>query len=273
MSKKKVKQENNSFSHFILLFSKGIMMGFSSFLCSLSLTFLAPSFHLYDQLVSCFSNPKENFFKNISMLLLLGLGIFFSFGLSQFLLSDFFATYPLLLLLFMIGILAGSLLQTFSIVRTNLHSISNWVCCILFFLMAFFLSIPVLSIPTSSLSVSTALTSFGSGGLVSMAVMLPFSSVLFPDFWPKLTSLSTFFHFLLYLIGLFVGVVLISKVMEYLLQNHKMKVIFAFFGFSIAMLVATLWMLCFVQISWLQFFIGDVLAMVGYFIVIRLGGC
>ena len=67
--------------------------------------------------------------------------------------------------------------------------------------------------------------------------------------------------------------VLISKMMEYLLQNHKMKVSFAFFGFFVAMLVAILWTLCFVQLSWIQFLIGDVLALIGYFIVIQLGRC
>ena len=273
MSKKKIKQENNSFTHFVFLFFQGIMMGFSSFLCSLSLTFLTPSFQLYNQLVSCFSNPKERIFKNISIFLFLGSGIFFSFLLSSLFLHDFFATYPLLLLLFMIGILAGSLLQTFSIVRTNLRSISNWICCLLFFIMSFFLSIPILSIPTTSFSISTVLTSFGSGGLASMAVMFPFFSVLYPDFWPQISNLSSIVHLVLYLIGFFVGIVLISKIMEYLLQNHKMKVVFCFFGFSTAMLVATLWTLCFVQISWFQFLVGDILALLGYFIVIRLGRC
>lgn len=61
--------------------------------------------------------------------------------------------------------------------------------------------------------------------------MIPCASIMFPSFWPVLSNVSSVCHLLIYLVGLFVGMVLISKMMEYLLQNHKMKVSFAFLVF------------------------------------------
>lgn len=48
MKKKNPKKSGSSLQSHVILFCKGLWMGFSSFLCSLSLTSLAPSFHLYD---------------------------------------------------------------------------------------------------------------------------------------------------------------------------------------------------------------------------------
>lgn len=273
MKKKNPKKSGSSLQSHIILFCKGLMMGFSSFLCSLSLTSLAPSFHLYDDIIDCFSHPKENVSKHLFFLLIFGLSILVSFAISQFFLLDFLAVYPVLLLMFMIGILAGSLFHSFTEIRTGVKCVSNWICFLIFFLASLFFSIPILSIPTSTISLDTILTSFGGGGLASVAVMIPCTSIMFPSFWSVLSNVSSVCHLLIYLVGFFVGMVLISKMMEYLLQNHKMKVSFAFFGFFVAMLVAILWTLCFVQLSWIQFLIGDVLALIGYFIVIQLGRC
>lgn len=273
MKKKNLKKSTKSSSSNIILFGKGVMMGFSSFLCSLSLTSLAPSFHLYDDIIDCFSHPKENVSKHLFFLLILGLGILVSFAISQFFLLDVFATYPLLLLLLMIGILAGAIFHSFTEIRTGVKKVSNWICFLFFFVISLLFSIPILSIPTSAMSLDTILTSLGGGGLASIAVMVPCASIMFPGFWPVLSNLSSVCHLFVYLVGLFVGMVLISKMMEYLLQNHKMKVSFAFLGFFVAILAATLWTLCLVQVSWTQFLIGDVLALIGYFIVIQLGRC
>ena len=273
MKRKNSRKTDGAFQRYIIFFCKGIMMGFSSFLCSLSLTSLAPSFHLYDDIIDCFSHPKETVSKRFSFFLVLGFGILISFVLSQFFLLDFFAIYPVLLLMFMIGILAGALFHSFAEIRTGVKKISNWICFFVFFFASLLLSIPILAIPTNAMSMDTVLTSFGGGGLASIAIVIPCASISFPSFWPSLSNLSSVCHLLIYLVGLFIGMVLISKMMEYLLQNHKMKVSFAFLGFLIAMLTATLWTLCLVQLSWIQFLIGDVLVLLGYFIVIQLGRC
>ena len=86
MKKKNPKKSGSSLQSHIILFCKGLMMGFSSFLCSLSLTSLAPSFHLYDDIIDCFSHPKENVSKHLFFLLIFGLSILVSFAISQIIL-------------------------------------------------------------------------------------------------------------------------------------------------------------------------------------------
>ena len=151
MKKKNPKKSGSSLQSHVILFCKGLMMGFSSFLCSLSLTSLAPSFHLYDDIIDCFSHPKENVSKHLFFLLIFGLSILVSFAISQFFLLDFLAVYPVLLLMFMIGILAGSLFHSFTEIRTGVKCVSNWICFLIFFLASLFFSIPILSIPTSAI--------------------------------------------------------------------------------------------------------------------------
>ncbi len=78
--------------------------------------------------------PNTYFF-----LLIFGLSILVSFAISQFFLLDFLAVYPVLLLMFMIGILAGSLFHSFTEIRTGvkmciqLDLLSYFLSCIPFF--------------------------------------------------------------------------------------------------------------------------------------------
>ena len=107
----------------------------------------------------------------------------------------------------------------------------------------------------------------GTKALVFIAIRTIISSGLAPGY----DTMGTIKWALILLLAGLMIIVSISK--EKNINSVSIRLLFAFFGFFVAMLVATLWTLCFVQLSWIQFLIGDVLALIGYFIVIQLGRC
>ena len=66
MKKKNPKKSGSSLQSHIILFCKGLMMGFFFFFMQFIAYFTCSFFfHLYDDIIDCFSHPKENVSKHL----------------------------------------------------------------------------------------------------------------------------------------------------------------------------------------------------------------
>ena len=265
---------------FKLIF-KGMIIGLAKIIPGVSGSLLAVSLGIYSLAIDAISHPFRDFKQNLLFLGNVGIGVLFSIVLCSNIVSYFLSKYFFLTVLLFIGFILGTFPEI--IKETHIETKKDYIVIALVTLFIFLLS----NFRSSASfiyqnTISNNLYVFFLGfidaatmvipGISGTAIFLLLGSYSF--ILELFASLSNFpFYFvplLFFSFGLFVGVVLVSKLMNYALKYKKKETYLCIFGFALSSIFLLCMDLFSIDVSIYEFFLGSILFIIGYKISVRL---
>ena len=276
---KKTKEKNGKET--LILFLKGIILGLSTLVPGLSAGTFAVVLGIYEKLINVVSHLTKDLKNNILYVLPIGIGAVIAMLLGSNVVSYFLSNYHLATMLLFLGVIIGGIPLLYRRVKGHEKEPIN----IIIFLIAFALIIIMYvanantkNIDLNSLNIVGYVMLAVVAAITSAAMIIPgvsgsFMLMLFGYFEPiintvkDLKDMSLLSHNLSILIpfgiGVIIGIVLISKVINYLLDHHEQKTFSAVLGFVIASIVTIVWGLVGTNINIIELLIDAVLALLG----------
>lgn len=266
------------------LILKGMIIGLAKIIPGVSGSLLAVSLGIYSIAIEAISYPFRNIKENILFLGNVGIGILISIVLCSNIVSFFISHYFFVTVLLFVGFILGTFPELIN--ETRIETKKDYIVIGLIALLIFLLS----NFRGSSNFIYE--NTFGNNlyvfflgfidaatmvipGISGTAIFLLLGSYSFIlDLFGSLSNVSTFFYYLVplffFAFGLFVGVILISKLMNYALQYKKKETYLCIFGFALSSIFLLCMDLFLVSTSIFEVILGIFLFIVGYKISIRL---
>lgn len=266
------------------LILKGMVIGVAKIIPGVSGSLLAVSLGIYSIAIEAISHPFRNMKHNIVFFSNVGIGILFSIILCSNIVSFFISKYYFLTVLLFIGFILGTfpgLIREISI-ETKKDYIFIGVVAFLVFLLSFFRSSTIFTYQNNfSNNLYVCFLGFIDAatmvipGISGTAVFLLLGSYSFIlDIFASLSNFSIIISYMVPLIcfgfGLIIGVILISKLMNYALQYKKKQTYLCIFGFALSSILLLCIDLFSLDVSMFEIFLGVFLFIIGYKISIRL---
>lgn len=273
----------------ILLALKGAIFGIANIIPGVSGGTIALTMGVYEDLISSISHFFKNPKQSLKFLIPFAIGAVLSILLMSKLISLCLEKFPFPTTLFFVGLIMGGIPLLTKKVKNSKPTISN----IFLFLLTFTIVLVMNFVKTSSSEVSLATINFGTMilllvvGLVASATMVipgisgSFVLMLLGYYKPivntvsALTDFSKLGHNLTILIpfgiGVLLGIILISKLLEYLFNKYEIPTYYAILGFVISSILTLLLSVISPEVAIVQVLIGVVLLVVASLIGYKLG--
>lgn len=253
----------------IKLFFKGIMIGIGKIIPGVSGSVIAMSLGIYENIINSLSNLFKNTKEKIKYLLPIFIGILIPIILGSKLILYLLTKYYFLTMMFFIGLMSGGIKPIFKEIkdkqsRRNIIIMTIPIIIFLIFDVLFKkanININYNNINCIFLGIIEALSSIipGVSGTAIMMmlgvydkVLLTFSSTLYID------------KLLFFIIGIILGILLISKVINYCLTNYKIETYYCIFSFSIFSIFIIFRNVLESELSFLNLLFGSILVYLGY---------
>ena len=280
----------------LILTIKGFFMGIANIIPGVSGGTIALIVGIYEDFINAISHFFANFKKNIQFLV----PVFIGMGLSILLLSkviDYsYDNFPIAVTLFFMGLVVGGV----PLIKKNIDNAKdkdkpfNYILAIITFIFVIFFALaPVIfktdgEVSFDNMNALSYLLVFLVGVIAAATMVIPGISgslvlMLLGYYYPVIALIKDITKFdingLIILgvfgIGILVGIVFISKVIEYLFNNYKKSTYYAVLGFIIASILAipisTIINVSDISINVIEVIVGLILLVGGTFISYYLG--
>ena len=280
----------------LILTIKGFFMGIANIIPGVSGGTIALIVGIYEDFINAISHFFANFKKNIKFLI----PVFIGMGLSILLLSkviDYsYDHFPIAVTMFFMGLVIGGV----PLIKKNIDNTKdkdrtlNYILAIITFVFVIFFALAPVIFNTDSevsfenMNVLNYLFVFLVGVIAAATMVIPGISgslvlMLLGYYYPVIALIKDItkfdIHGLFVLgifgIGILVGIVFISKVIEFLFNNYKKSTYYAVIGFILASILAipisTMINVSNISINIIEIIIGLILLAGGTFISYYLG--
>lgn len=238
----------------LINFIAGMFIGTGLILPGVSGAVMAIALGIYDDLIKVFSNIFSDLKKNIIFLIPILLGMAFGTVFFGNILLYLFEKYPIFTKTAFIGLILGSLPIIFNKLKVNNKyefSYIPFVLALLVGLLLYYLNdMFVVSETLDSLNgLESYFKLFIGGILYSLGKIVPgvsssfmlmalgvYEYILYLISHPMTVVSSELFNVIIFIAGFGIGLVFLSKVILYLLNNHNIKTYSAILGFVIGSL-------------------------------------
>lgn len=270
----KTKKEDSA----LITFLKGFVIGFG-IIFPISSSVLAMTMGIYERIIKIINNFFSSFKENKKFIIFFALGVVASAICCCLLLNITLNKFPVATLLFFVGLILGGVKMIVQKTEKK-YSVANILCTVVGALIL--IGISLLG-SKEGVSISTDLTGylklFGVGIIAAGTMIIPGVSgsailVILGYYTPLLNIISETVHFnnlnpnifiiIVFGIGMLIGIIAVSKLMEYLLEKHKIKTYFAIVGFVFASIVNIIILIFGYKIKVAEFIVGMVLLLIGY---------
>lgn len=270
----KTKKEDST----LITFLKGFVIGFG-IIFPISSSVLAMTMGIYERIIKIINNFFSSFKENKKFIIFFALGVVASAICCCLLLNITLNKFPVATLLFFVGLILGGVKMIVQKTEKK-YSVANILCTVVGALIL--IGISLLG-SKEGVSISTDLTGylklFGVGIIAAGTMIIPGVSgsailVILGYYTPLLNIISETVHFnnlnpnifiiIVFGIGMLIGIIAVSKLMEYLLEKHKIKTYFAIVGFVFASIVNIIILIFGYKIKVAEFIVGMVLLLIGY---------
>lgn len=259
------------------LIYKGMLVGLAKIIPGVSGSLLAVSLGIYTIAIEAISHPFRNFKQNIIFLGNVGIGVVVSISLCSGIVSFFLNKYFFLTVILFMGFIVGTFPQLFK--EANVSSKNDWLLVIgmtvFVFLLSSFKSTNEFIYENSLLN---NLFVFLFGFIDAAAMVIPGISGTaiflligcYPFILKLFASLPTIFmnpDFICYIsfgLGLFTGIIVVSKIMNYILKSHEKKTYLCITSFAISSILLLCVDLFSISITCFEFIVGIFLFVIGY---------
>ena len=266
-----------------LIVLKGILIGIAKIIPGFSGAVLMMSFHLYDRAICAITHFFDDKKRNFLFLLKLEFGILIGIVFFSKIIHFFLNHYYHYTIMFFIGLVIGGfpkIMNDFSINKRNV-----FLCLVSFLSVLCFSIFPIHHTYLLRHSFFDSILFFLSGFLEAIGTVIPgvSSTVLlmligiYPYYIRTISHLlsvsfllSNLYFFIPFLLGCFIGFILISLLMNYLFHYYSEETYSVIFGFSLGSVVLLLVHVMFLFSHLLLFFFGIVLLVLGVFIASKI---
>lgn len=251
----------------LILVVKGFFIGVANVIPGVSGGTIALILGIYEKLISTIGNIYKNLKENILFLLPIVIGMGLSIVTTSKVVSYSYNNFPLPTLMFFVGLVCGGIPMLVKNVKGKKENkqLSSYIILILTFLSVIFMASYkfIFSINSevsfASMNIGSFLILFVIGIIASATMVIPGISgslvlMILGYYYPIIETINNLFkgdflHNALILgvfgIGVVVGIVLISKLLELLFKNYKTKTYFGVLGFVFASVIAIPLSACF----------------------------
>lgn len=282
----------------ILLVIKGFIMGIANIIPGVSGGTLALILGIYEDFIGAISHFFSNLKKNICFLVPIAIGMLLAIASLSRVIDYSYKHFPIPTSLFFVGLVLGGIPMLVGKVRGKgeVKQVSSYVIFALTFLLVMvmacsdFIFGEGLKVSFANMGLVQYLLLFIVGVVAAATMVIPGVSgslvlMLLGYYYPVLTVIkectklqnlgSNIIILVVFGVGVLLGIVLISKLIEFLFQKYETKTYFGVLGFIVASVLAipisTLLSIK-VTFSVLQILIGIVFLVIGSIISYKLGG-
>lgn len=282
----------------IILVVKGFFMGIANIIPGVSGGTIAIILGIYERFISAISHLFSNLKENLKFLIPIGVGMVLAILILSGVIEYSYDNFPLPTMMFFVGLVLGGIPMLLSNVIKKKESleISSYIIMLITFSIVIIMACSDF-IFGSSKEVSLAgldflgyLLLFGVGVIAAATMVIPGISgslmlMLLGYYYPVIATINDLVKFnnildnLLVLgvfgIGILVGIIAISKIIEMLFKKYNTKTYFGVLGFIFASVIAIPLSTCMsvsnLNLNLLNAVIGIILLTIGFLISYKLG--
>ncbi len=281
----------------LILVIKGFFMGIANVIPGVSGGTIAIILGIYEKFISSISNILKDIKGNLKFLLPIIIGMGLSIITMSKLISYSYDNYPLPTLMFFVGLVFGGIPMLLKNVvgKKESKNLSNYIIAIITFLLVLFMASYKLifsitsEVNFSNMSIMGYALLFVVGVIAAATMVIPGISgslvlMILGYYYPVINSINALFKenfihnafiLLIFGTGVVIGIVLISKLLEMLFKNYKIKTYFGVLGFVFSSIIAIPLSACIelgsISVNIEQIIISIILLVVGTLISFKLG--
>ena len=244
-----------------ILYLKGFIMGIANIIPGVSGGTLAIILGIYEKFISSISHLFKDFKENLKFLIPVALGMGSSILILSGVIEYSYNNFPFSTMMFFVGLVLGGIPLLVKKVRgkKELKEFSSYLLFLITFSIVIVMACSdfIFDIDTvvtfDNMTITRYILLFIVGVVAAATMVIPGVSgslvlMLLGYYYPILSAISDFLKFenlfnnILILgtfgVGVLVGIVLISKILEMLFKKHKTKTYFGVLGFVFASIIA-----------------------------------
>lgn len=257
------------------LFFQGILIGIGKIIPGVSGSMIAISLGIYEKFVYYLSNIFSNFKKSILYLIPLCLGISLSIILGSRIILFFLNNYYFVTMMLFIGLITGGIPSIYHETKKEKNKNNLLILTLPFIFLLLFdiminkfdFNINYTCVSAFFLGIIEAISSI-IPGISGTAIMMMLG--VYNDVLETLSTIMYIDKLIFFVIGLIIGIIMISKIINYFLKKHKTKTYYCILGFVFSSILILFRNLIYYKASIYSIFLGIILFILGYFISSKL---
>ena len=241
---------------------KGFIIGIGKIIPGVSGALLAMSLGIYEKCIYILSHLKEELFKNIKFILYLSIGFIISILIGSRIIYYFVNNYYIYTMYLFIGLIMGTIP---SLISSETFNIKNLFFLLIGFILLFSINFVKLNINFNSY--------FLLGFIESISTLIPGISgtsimILLGNYNMMLELLINPFkyQFIIFLFGLIIGIIIISKFINYFITKYRSQSYYLITGFLLSSIIMIYLNMFHIKISIIDALICILLFIIGILI-------
>lgn len=273
----------------LILVAKGFVIGIADIIPGVSGGTLAITLGIYERLIKAISHFFTNLKENIKFLVPIAVGAVLSLLILSNVIGYALDHYPIPTTLLFVGLIFGGVPLLYRHVKTEKKSGSNLLIFFITFAIVTifaFLKEGNFSVDLSNLNLFGYILLFIVGMVAAATMVIPgisgsFMLMLLGYYQPIINTIrnltrfddltKSFMILIPFGIGVLVGIVLIAKLIEFLLEKYEVKTYFGILGFVLASVLTLIYGLFGNSFDIVQILIGVVTFFIGSIVAYKLG--
>lgn len=273
----------------LILVAKGFVIGIANIIPGVSGGTLAITLGIYERLIKAISHFFTNLKENIKFLVPIAAGAVLSLLILSNVIGYALDHYPIPTTLLFVGLIFGGVPLLYRHVKTEKKSGSNLLIFFITFAIVTifaFLKEGNFSVDLSNLNLFGYILLFIVGMVAAATMVIPgisgsFMLMLLGYYQPIINTIrnltrfddltKSFMILIPFGIGVLVGIVLIAKLIEFLLEKYEVKTYFGILGFVLASVLTLIYGLFGNSFDIVQILIGVVTFFIGSIVAYKLG--
>ena len=274
----------------LILFIKGIVLGVAFVIPGVSGGTLAVLLGIYEELIEAASNFYKNMvnFKKYFMYLLpIGLGIIFSIAVFAKLIKFGLDKAPIITILIFLGMIIGgipALVRNVKGTKINLKDMTLMLVGLIIVISMLIFHKSNSNVVLTNMSITGYITLFLVGAIAAVTMVVPgisgsFTLMLIGYYEPILNLVNDITSFknlgpnliliFIFMLGVFIGIIFISKIIEWCLKHYKRETYYAIIGFVLSSIISVIYEVSKFPFNLTHLIIGIVLLVINTVLVYK----
>ncbi len=274
----------------LILFIKGIVLGVAFVIPGVSGGTLAVLLGIYEELIEAASNFYKNMvnFKKYFMYLLpIGLGIIFSVAVFAKLIKFGLDKAPIITILIFLGMIIGgipALVRNVKGTKINLKDMTLMLVGLIIVISMLIFHKSNSNVVLTNMSITGYITLFLVGAIAAVTMVVPgisgsFTLMLIGYYEPILNLVNDITSFknlgpnliliFIFMLGVFIGIIFISKIIEWCLKHYKRETYYAIIGFVLSSIISVIYEVSKFPFNLTHLIIGIVLLVINTVLVYK----
>ncbi len=274
----------------LILFIKGIVLGVAFVIPGVSGGTLAVLMGIYEELIEAASNFYKSiadFKKYIMYLLPIGLGIIFSVAVFAKLIKFGLDKAPIITILIFLGMIIGgipALVRNVKGTKINLKDMTLMLVGLIIVISMLIFHKSNSNVVLTNMSITGYITLFLVGAIAAVTMVVPgisgsFTLMLIGYYEPILNLVNDITSFknlgpnliliFIFMLGVFIGIIFISKIIEWCLKHYKRETYYAIIGFVLSSIISVIYEVSKFPFNLTHLIIGIVLLVINTVLVYK----